>query len=79
MPRRPRPKSQRWRDSKVWQDLRAGILRDTPLCEHCHSRPPTECHHEPPVRITRRPFDRRMIKALCSPCHQAADAKWARH
>ena len=57
-------------DGKAWRRLRAAILGERPLCQHCLDRgviePATEVDH-----VNNDPSDNRpeALQSLCKPCH----------
>ena len=57
-------------DGKAWRRLRAAILGERPLCQHCLDRgviePATEVDH-----VDNDPTDNRpeALQSLCKPCH----------
>ena len=57
-------------DGKAWRRLRAVILGERPLCQHCLDRgviePATEVDH-----VDNDPTDNRpeALQSLCKPCH----------
>ena len=57
-------------DGKAWRRLRAVILGERPLCQHCLDRgviePATEVDH-----VNNDPTDNRpeALQSLCKPCH----------
>ncbi len=63
-----------------WQQLRANVLRQQPLCKDCEAKgmvtPATEVHHV--TKIKHRP-DMRMevenLMTLCGRCHDERTAK----
>ena len=57
-----------------WKQLRAGKLRQTPLCEYCHplsQAVATEVDHKTAIRNGGAPWDIDNLASVCGACHKS--------
>lgn len=65
-----------------WQQLRARVLAEQPLCEACDDRvtPATEVHHKRAIRdAPHLRIDRANLMSVCRECHEKLEKLAYRH
>ena len=59
--------------SGVWISIRDSVLQKTPNCFMCDGKADVVHHFAYPVKVLRG-IDRRLLFAMCRPCHQLIES-----
>jgi phage terminase large subunit-like protein len=73
------PAAKKFYDSAEWKRCRADVLADHPVCQRCNRTFAQHVHHTKPLRecSPEERIDRRLLLAVCQPCHNAIESEVA--